>query len=134
MKPNCLDISTNTQLERLENIRVKNIPSNFDEQMLKKEIWTLFRAMPVIHSLEPYTLTQKCATVTFPNEAQNFPSVILEAPQSYRRPPPGTYELAYDTKFIGVTPLYDAGDMAEVEYVTSFTNFFFLDLEVIARY
>jgi len=124
MKPNSLSVSTNTQLERPDNLRVKNIPSDIDTETLKEEIWTLFKAMPVIHSLEPYSPAQSCATVTFPNEAPNFPSLKLEDPQISQRPLPGKYDLTYDTKFIGITPLFDAGNRADAEYVTSPAVFF----------
>lgn len=92
--------------------------------MLMMELGKLFNTTPIIHSLEPYSSTYMCATVTFPEEAPNFFSLKLADLELSHRPSPGQYDLAYDTKFIGVTPLFDAGEKAEVEYVTSFAHFF----------
>lgn len=91
--------------------------------MLKADIETIFRAVPVIHSLAPYSSTYSCATVTFPEKEPKFPLKLIEdAEFRWRRRNSGDFDFQYDIKFTGLTPLFDAEENAQVEYADDLSS------------
>lgn len=88
---------------------MKNIPISLGIPGLEHELSLLFGAPATVHSLVPYTSEKKCATVTFKDREPHFPSHMEEIASA------GSQEFLYDTKFIGITPLFEADGVVDVE-------------------
>ncbi|OTA54877.1 hypothetical protein K449DRAFT_190388 [Hypoxylon sp. EC38] len=100
---------------RPDTIRVLNIPDEILEHELRTELEKLFDSTCKVHSLARTTRDthwRKYATVTFPGMANDKLKTLITTEEIRLR---GSLNLQYDTHFLGITSLYDAGDEAMVE-------------------
>ncbi|KAH8810833.1 hypothetical protein F5884DRAFT_780519 [Xylogone sp. PMI_703] len=108
--------STENPYPRPDTLLVKNIPSYFDHEAIKAEITKSLGAVPIIHSLVRYSEGRSYATITFPEEDSDFPSRLVEN-RCFRYRGVDQSDFQYDNKFIGITPLFDAEEKAEVDLI-----------------
>ncbi|OTB03537.1 hypothetical protein M426DRAFT_176028 [Hypoxylon sp. CI-4A] len=100
---------------RPDTIRVLNIRDDVLRNELETELGKLFNATCEVHSLARAsrdTHWQKYATVTFPALSNDKLHDLLKADEAKLR---GPSNFQYDTTFLGITPLYDAGEEATTE-------------------
>lgn len=126
-----LDPSEKISTSKPDTVRVTNVPDEMTIQQLQKKLTTLFGVVAKVHSLardRPHrevgqdSSWRKCATVTFPTIINERLKYLVEHSEGSERKLCGEEPcLAYDMKFLGVTPLYDYGDKALVELVHSFS-------------
>ncbi|KAI1418004.1 hypothetical protein F5Y13DRAFT_176775 [Hypoxylon sp. FL1857] len=100
---------------RPDTIRVLNVPDGTLELELQEELERLFDSTCKVHSLARTsrdTHWRKYATVTFPGLPNDKLKDLITTEGSRLR---GSFNLQYDTNFLGITSLYDAGEEAMVE-------------------
>ncbi|KAI1461195.1 hypothetical protein F4805DRAFT_316356 [Annulohypoxylon moriforme] len=104
-------------IARPDTIRVLNVPHDKSESELTMELEKLFGSNCKVHSLARASGDAHCgnfATVTFPNIPNEQLHGLIKADEVRLR---GSFDLQYDSSFLGVTPLYDAGDEAMFDVI-----------------
>ncbi|KAI2473480.1 hypothetical protein F4781DRAFT_192539 [Annulohypoxylon bovei var. microspora] len=100
---------------RPDTIRILNIPDDTSESELTMELERLFGSACKVHSLARAsrdTRWQKYATATFPAIPNDNLNDLIKREEARLR---GSFNLQYDSSFLGITPLYDAGEEAIIE-------------------
>ncbi|KAI1095381.1 hypothetical protein F5B19DRAFT_342270 [Rostrohypoxylon terebratum] len=101
---------------RPNTIRVSNIPHDISEPQLAAKLRSFFGSECKVHSLARAsrdTYWWNCATVTFPSIPNQDLDSLIE--KEKHRPRDLSKRILYDTHFLGITALYDAGEKATID-------------------